>query len=147
MAFGSATPLARRSQSAAETRDIGCKICPSTGKVAKVAGSGERLRARREREVDELRLPAGAVTGVGSLPHTDPAVAAAYVLERWPDLPAIPSLPRRSPHETMLGQAVVGVRGVQVTADGTLDVDPRRMDAAAKVTPDLDHEAFAGLRA
>ena len=45
----STTQLPRRSQSAAETRVIGCKICPSTGKVAKVAGSGERLEARRER--------------------------------------------------------------------------------------------------
>jgi len=97
--------------------------------------------------VDELRLPAGVVTGVGSLPHLDPAAAAAYVLERTPDLPAIPSLPRRSPHETMLGQAVVGVRGVRVTPDGALDVDTLRMDAAAKIVPDLDHEAFGGLRA
>jgi hypothetical protein len=97
--------------------------------------------------VDELRLPAGTVTGVGSLPHTDPAEAAAYVLQHTPELPAIPSLPRRSPHETMLGQAVVGVRGVRITSDGGLDVDPRRMDATAKITPDLDHEAFAGMRA
>lgn len=97
--------------------------------------------------MEVLRLPPGVVTGVGSLPHTDAAAAAAYVLERTPDLPAIPSLPRRSPHETMLGQAVVGVRGVRVTPDGGLDVDVSRMDATAKITPDLGHEAFGGLRA
>jgi hypothetical protein len=95
----------------------------------------------------QVELPAGVVTGVGSLPHVDALAAAAFVLEHQPDLPAVPSLPRRSPHEGMLAQAVVGVRGVSVGEDGDLVVDPRRVDPVVQILPDLDHEAFGGLRA
>ena len=66
---------------------------------------------QRERRMT-VHLTAGAASGIGSLPHTDARAAAEFVLERLPDLPAIPSLPQRSPAETMLAQAAVGVRGV-----------------------------------
>jgi hypothetical protein len=91
-------------------------------------------------------LPPGVVTAVGSLPHVDPREAAELVLELLPDLPAIPSLPRRHPAEGMLGQAAAGVRGVEVLPDGGLRVDARRLDPAAPVVTDLDHEAFGGFR-
>jgi len=92
-------------------------------------------------------LPEGAATGVGSLPHTDAAAAADAVLELLPDLPAIPSLPRRSPAERMLAQASVGIAGVAADADGSISVDLDRFDAEASVSPDLAHDAFGGLRA
>lgn len=95
----------------------------------------------------QVALPAGVATGVGSLPLLDPARAAEYALTHWPELPPVPSLPRRSPHEGMLAQTLVGVRGVGVAEDGALLVDPRRIDPRAKIVPDLDHEAFASLRA
>jgi hypothetical protein len=81
------------------------------------------------------------------LPHTDAAEAATFVLERLPDLPAIPSLPRRSPAERILAHAAVGVRGVAIGHDGELAVDADRLDADADVRIDLDHDAFGGLRA
>ncbi len=94
-----------------------------------------------------IDLPAGVATSIGSLPHRDPVAAAQLMLTVHPQLPAIPTLPRRTPAEGMLGQAVVGVRGVQVGDDGELVVDPRRVDALAQVTTDIDHDAFGGLRA
>jgi hypothetical protein len=94
-----------------------------------------------------VHLTAGAATGIGSLPHTDPHAAAEFVLERLPDLPAIPSLPRRSPAESMLGQVAAGVPGVAVTFDGRLVVDRPRLDPEAEIVTDLDHDAFGGFRA
>ena len=76
----------------------------------------------------EVGLPAGVITGVGSLPHRDGRAAADFVLSALPELPAIPSLPNRSPAEGMLAQAAVGIRGVSIAADGDLLVDPRRVD-------------------
>jgi methionine synthase II (cobalamin-independent) len=48
---------------------------------------------------------AGAVTGIGSLPGTDPAEAAALVLGELPDLPHLPELPDRGAGADMLGRA------------------------------------------
>ena len=94
-----------------------------------------------------MHLTAGAASGIGSLPHTDARAAADFVLERLPDLPAAPSLPRRSPAESMLGQAAVGMVGLTVGDDGGLVVDPRRVRLGPDPVTDLDHDAFGGLRA
>lgn len=50
------------------------------------------------------RLPGGAVTGVGSLPHTDAAAAVEFVAARCPELPFWPQLPQRAPEEGLLRQ-------------------------------------------
>lgn len=50
------------------------------------------------------------VTGVGSLPHTDPARAAEFMLETT-DLPYLPQLPNRHPEERMLVQWGDGMCG------------------------------------
>ena len=63
-------------------------------------------------------LPPGVATSIGSLPHRDPDEAARFILERHPDLPAAPSLPHRSPSESMLAQAVWGLSGVATGDDG-----------------------------
>ncbi len=94
-----------------------------------------------------MHLTAGAASGIGSLPHTDARAAAEFVLERLPDLPAIPSLPQRSPAESMLGQAAVGMAGVTVDDDGDLVVDVARVRLGPDRDTDLDHDAFGGLRA
>jgi hypothetical protein len=94
-----------------------------------------------------VHLSPGSASGVGSLPHTDARAAAEYVLDRLPDLPPIPSLPRRSPAETMLGQAAVGIRGVSTDCRGALVADLARLDPTADVVTDLDHQAFGGMRA
>lgn len=90
---------------------------------------------------------AGTATGVGSLPHRDAHRAAEFALRTCPDLPAIPSLPRRSPAEGMIAQAVVGIRGVRAGQYGSLSVDVDLVDPAADVITDLDHDAYGGLRA
>jgi len=48
---------------------------------------------------------AGAVTGVGSLPGTDPAEAAKLVVGELPLLPHLPELPARGPGAGMVGRA------------------------------------------
>jgi hypothetical protein len=52
----------------------------------------------------ERLWPAGSVTGVGSLPGTDPADAADLVLGELPDLPHLPELPGRGAGADMIGR-------------------------------------------
>ena len=91
-------------------------------------------------------LPAGAVTGIGSLPSTDPAEASALVLRTLPDLPAAPQLPNRSPAESMLAQVTCCIPGVSTNPDGTLRVDEQGLDEPPAVTG-LDEEAWRGTLA
>jgi len=95
----------------------------------------------------EVHGPAGVATAVGSLPHTDAAAAAHFVLEQLPDLPAVPSLPRRSPAERILAHGLVGVRGIDIDEHGDIRVDVDRLDPLAAIVLDPDHDAFGGLRA
>lgn len=52
-----------------------------------------------------LTRPA-TVTGVGSIPGTDPLRAAARVAEQLPDLPHVPELPDRGPGADMIGRTL-----------------------------------------
>jgi hypothetical protein len=92
-------------------------------------------------------LLTAVATGVGSLPHRDADEAAEFSLRCAPDLPFVPTLPRRSPAEGMIAQAVVGLQGVSVGPYGAITVDAARLDPAAPVITDIDHDAYAGLRA
>ncbi len=95
----------------------------------------------------DLELPAGMATSVGPLPHTDPAAAAAFVLDRHPRLPAAPSLPGRSPLERRLAQAAWGVDGVRVMSDGSLSLDPLDIDPEARLgDPHMDGPPFKGFQ-
>lgn len=47
----------------------------------------------------------GAVTGIGSLPGTDPVDAAALVFGELPDLPHLAELPDRGPGAAMIGRS------------------------------------------
>lgn len=94
-------------------------------------------------------MPAGigTPTGVGSLPHEDPTAAVDFVLRALPELPAAPSLTRRDPREAMLGQAAWGILGVDVRGDGTLAVDPARLDPEAPLgDPGLTGAPFTTLQ-
>lgn len=51
-------------------------------------------------------LPQGAVTGIGSLPFTDPRYAVQLIARICPDIPFWPQLPGRSVHEYMIEQAL-----------------------------------------
>jgi hypothetical protein len=90
-------------------------------------------------------LAPGAATGIGSLPHRSVHEAAAFALREY-DVPAIPTLPRRSPAEGMIAQAVVGINGVTLGQYGSIAVDPHALDPCAPVITDLSNDAFAGMR-
>ncbi len=90
----------------------------------------------------------GAPASVGSLPHTDRAAAIEFVLERTPELPAVPTVPRLEPLEQMIPQAAWGIRGVVVDRDGTISVpDADLVDPAAPLDdPGLEDLPFTTWR-
>lgn len=97
---------------------------------------------------DDIDLPPGLATGIGSLPHLDPDDAVELVLRHHPRLPWMPTLPARSERESMLGQAADGVAGVTVLDDGSLSVRHDALDPEAPLAdPGFSSDAFGGLRA
>ncbi|HEX5132998.1 MAG TPA: hypothetical protein VFX92_10990 [Candidatus Krumholzibacteria bacterium] len=121
-----------------------------------------------DRDAGAWFRPSGAVTGVGSLPHTDPARAIAFVARWAPEVPFWPQLRRRSAGEAMLPQTfgaalahLVPVRGEHAyslragRADrfaAALESDGGRLDPgnAAGFQPFVDAlaaGAFPGVRA
>ena len=92
-----------------------------------------------------LELANGLATGIGSLPHRDGHEAARFALDAMA-LPAIPTLPRRSPAEGMIAQAVVGIEGITVGQYGSIAVDVRRINPINPVRTDIQHDAFGGFR-
>lgn len=111
---------------------------------ASAAGTAAAQLNRRVSPLDAV-LIGGASTGVGSLPHREAEDAAAFALREY-DLPAIPSLPRRSPAEGMIAQAVVGIEGVTLGQYGSIAVDARRLDPVAPVITDFHQDSFMALR-
>ncbi len=105
--------------------------------------------SKSEPHVEESDLPfsLGWATSIGALPHTDAAAAAELVLRTQPDLPATPSLPRRSPTEGMLQQAMWGIRGATVSEEGVIGVDTALVDPEAPLLhTGMDGEPYGGLR-
>ena len=92
-----------------------------------------------------VELPHGATTGIGGFPHRAAADAARCSLANLTS-PAIPSLPRRSPAEGAIAQAMVGMQGITDGQYGSLSVDPARVDPLAPLSTDLQHDAFVGFR-
>jgi len=94
------------------------------------------------------KLPTGAATSAGSLPHLDRHEAIAFVLDRTPLLPAAPTLPGIDPLELMIPQSLWGVTGVRVSDDGTISVpDPGVLDPEAPLADrGLDARPFASWR-
>ena len=90
-------------------------------------------------------LTTGATVGVGSLPHRNARQAAEFVLVSY-DVPTMPSLPRRSPAESPIAQALVGVCGVTLGQYGTVAIDVGRLDPQAPVCTDLERDHFTGFR-
>ncbi len=88
---------------------------------------------------------AGAATGVDSLPHRDARAAAEFACREY-ELVVIPSLPRRSPAEAMIAQAVVGIPGVTLGQYGSIAVDVDTIDPEAPVVTDVGSDSFVGFR-
>jgi hypothetical protein len=99
------------------------------------------------RALDVLR-PAQTF-GVGSLPHRSRSEAAAFAFEMF-DIATIPTLPRRSPAEAPVAQALVGTPGVTFGQYGTIAVDTSRLGLDEPVDPpyrDARSESFVGVQA
>ena len=75
--------------------------------------------------------PAGAATGIGSLPGTDIVDAVALVFGELPDLPFLPELPRRGPGADLLG------RTAALLVDLPVEVYANRWRLAARPGRDL----------
>jgi len=95
---------------------------------------------------ENAALRPGASFAVGSLPHRDTAEAVEFAWSAT-GIPTVPSLPRRSPAEGMIAQALVGIEGVSVVHYGSISVDVDALDLAGDVTTDLDSDAYAGFAA
>ncbi len=92
------------------------------------------------------RVQGGMSMAIGSLPHL--SVSDAMSLSRSAtDIITIPTLPKRSPAENMIAQALVGLNGVTVGQYGSIAIDAASIDALAPVRTDLEHDAFASFRA
>ncbi len=107
--------------------------------MAMVATPTERPRQRPP--ALGTRLRPGATTGIGTLPHRSVHDAAGFALRKY-DLPAIPSLPRRSPAEGLIAQAVVGINGVTPGQYGSIAVDRAAVDPASPVVTDIGNDAY-----
>ncbi|WP_026425440.1 methionine synthase [Actinokineospora inagensis] len=81
--------------------------------------------------------PPGTATGIGSLPGTDPAEAAATVLGELPDLPHVPELPARG-----LGADILG-RTAALLVDLPIEVVPSGYRVTAR--PGIDHRRATDL--
>jgi methionine synthase II (cobalamin-independent) len=79
-----------------------------------------------------LNLPPFLPTSVGSLPHTDPAIACEVIRAHLPDLPAWPQLPRRHPCESIYAQYGPGFPGF------VLDADRVYVDRSRDLEPELE---------
>lgn len=87
----------------------------------------------------------GATVGIGSLPHRDVRAAVEFAL-RTTTFATIPTLPRRSPAEGMIVQAMLGIPGVTIGQYGAIAVDVEAVDPLSPVITDLQHDAFEGFR-
>ena len=90
-------------------------------------------------------LRPGATFGVGSLPHRDVNDALDFVWAST-DIPTIPSLPRRSPAEGMIAQALVGIEGVSMGQYGGISVDVSQLDVDQFITTDLMSDGYGAFQ-
>ena len=81
--------------------------------------------------------PAGAATGVGSLPGGDPVAAAKLVFDELPDLPHLVELPGRGPGADLLG------RGAAIAAELPVDLQPSGWRLVPR--PGLDYRRAKGM--
>ena len=91
-------------------------------------------------------LRPGATFGVGSLPHRSVADAIEFAWSSS-DVPTIFTLPRMSPAEGMVAQALVGIEGVSVGQYGGISVDVARLDVEPEIRTDLGSDAYTSFAA
>ena len=87
--------------------------------------------------MSELPWPAGAATGIGSLPGTDIVEAVKLVFGELPDLPFLPELPARGPGADMIGRSAGLLRELPVELYAARWRVAARPGADARRTADL----------
>jgi hypothetical protein len=117
-------------------------LCQEAGLLLRRVRGDDDMVSTRAASV----LVGGSSTMVGSLPHRDARRAAEFAWEAR-GIPCAPTLPRRSPAEGMVAQAIVGIRGISLGQYGSLSIDVSSVDPLAPVLTDLEHDAFGGFRA
>lgn len=106
---------------------------------------GSTSSAATARPQMPTRVLGGMSMGVGSLPHLS-LVDAITLSVSSTDIVTIPSLPKRSPAESMIAQALIGIEGVTTGQYGSIAIDPARVNTHSPVRTELDHDAFGGFR-
>lgn len=96
------------------------------------------------RFVDEVETL--STVGVGGLPHRAADAAAEFSIAAF-DVLTLPSLPRRSPAEAPVAQALAGTPGITMGQYGAVSIDVDRLDPDAEVRTELWRDEFTGLRA
>ncbi|TAM86881.1 MAG: methionine synthase [Jatrophihabitans sp.] len=81
--------------------------------------------------MSEPAWPAGAATGIGSLPGTDAGEAVRLVFGELPDLPHLPELPARGPGASMVG------RGAALLVDLPVELAATRWTLTGRPGRDL----------
>lgn len=136
-------------------RTVTLIACPKEGQIVTstvregcvcAATNVDGRRQMKGGVMDELhtQLKPGATFGVGSLPHRSMADAIDFVWSST-DIPTIPSLPRRSPSEGMIAQALVGIEGVSVGQYGGISVDIAHLDVDQFITTDVSSDAYGAF--
>jgi len=96
---------------------------------------------------DALELIApGTTVGAPELPHRHVPAALDFAFDAF-DIPTAAALPRRSPDESSLGQALSGLARVTETPDGELHIEVEPGATWASIGTGLDAPAFEALQA
>ena len=88
----------------------------------------------------------GSTFGVGSLPHRNVDEALEFAWSST-DIPTIFTLPRHSPAEGMIAQALVGIEGVSMGQYGGISVDISAHHASPEIRTDLTMAAYESFAA
>ena len=120
-------------------------LCPDVTCHDGLMGSVGGQRTVIHRRALDVITP-GSTTGPGSLPHRRASSALAFSFDAY-DVPVLASLPRRSPAESPIAQALAGVAGVTFGQYGTFAIDGARLTDSVPVITDLGSDAFGSFRA
>ncbi len=90
--------------------------------------------------------PNGLVTGIGSLPMTDPQAAVEWIAETCADLPFWPQLPQRSPEEGMIEQTLAGFGDLLRPRPQSFGYDVRAGQIEALIQAFNDSDVFLTKR-
>ena len=104
-------------------------------------GRGSTMTDSRAHSGTLSLLPPLAITGIGSLPHTQHELGLQMALQV--DLPFLPQMPTGSPAELMVASALEGLPGLTFGDDALCQVDLRTWEAGSAALTQRLESAFA----